>query len=382
MSRDGAPLRWRLLQVGGPIALAFFQVGGTIGASHGQPGATDLDPLAIAIAVAGPLSLLLLRRAPVGVLAFVTAITCLYVAIGYPYGPVFTAFAAAVVTNIVMGHRIASGAALVAVYFLSMVARVTWLDMGWSWGRSLGVLAWALLLAGFGELIRVRQANRIEARRRLAETARREAGEERLRIARELHDVVAHHMSLINVQAGVALHLVDRSPEQVETSLQTIKDASKEALNELRSLIGVLRADNEAAPRLPVATLASLDELANRARQAGLDLQTSVTGQTDATIPAAVELAAYRIIQEAVTNVVRHSGATQAEVTVIVGDDAVDLVVSDNGRGIARTRRAGDGTGLRGMEERAHALHGHVDIGPAPIRGTRVSAHLPFEVNP
>jgi len=359
--------------------LALFQVGGTIGASHGQPEATDLDPLAFAIVIAGPLSLLFLRRAPLAVLAFITTITFVYVARGYPYGPVFTSLAIAVVVNIVIGHRIASWTALAAVYIMSTIARLTWLDEGWSWGWSLGVLAWALLLAGFGELVRGRQANRIEARRRRIETARREAGEERLRIARELHDVVAHHMSLINVQAGVALHLVDRNPQQVETSLQTIKDASKEALNELRSLIGVLRADDEAAPRLPVATLASLDELAARARQAGLDLRTNVTGQTH-DIPAAVELAAYRIIQEAVTNVVRHSGATQAEVIVNIADDALDVDVTDNGRGITRTGRAGDGSGLRGMEERAHALQGTVEIGPGPIRGTKVSAHLPFEV--
>ena len=376
------PTRWRVLWYAGPVVLALFQVAGTIGASHGQPDATGLGPLAIAIAIAGPLSLLLIRRSPQGVLGFVTGISLLYVAVGYPYGPVFAAFAAAVVINIVIGNRALAWCALGAMYAMSTLAQFAWLDKGWSWGWSLGVLAWVLLLAGFGELVRVRQANRFEARRRQAETVRREAGEERLRIARELHDVVAHHMSLINVQAGVALHLVDRKPEQVETSLQTIKDASREALNELRSLIGVLRAEgDDAAPRLPVATLSSLDELATRTRQAGVDLQTRVDGTTGR-IPAAIELAAYRIVQEAVTNVVRHSGATRAEVMVKVTRDAVDVTIEDNGRGIDVTATDSEGSGIRGMQERATALGGDVEVRSGRARGTVVRAHLPFEDAP
>lgn len=371
-------MRQRFLWYVAPVVLALFQVVGTIGASHGQHQATDLDPLAIAIVVTGPLSLMLIRRWTQGVLAFITAITLLYVSLGYPYGPMFSAFAIAVVINIVVGYRILAWSALTAMYVVSTAARLTWLDKGWSWGWTLGVLAWALLLAGLGELVRVRRANLVEARRRQTETERREAGEEKLRIARELHDVVAHHMSLINVQAGVALHLVDRNPEQVETSLQTIKDASREALNELRALIGVLRSEGEdAAPRMPVATLSSLDELASRTRQAGVDLQTHVEGSA-ATLPAAVELAAYRIIQEAVTNVVRHSEATSARVAVSIGDDAVEVKIEDDGRGIEATSMHSDGSGLRGMQERAHVLGGTVAVGPGPDGGTIVQARLPF----
>lgn len=369
-------VRQRFLWYVAPVLLALFQLVGTIGASHGQHGATKLDPLAIAIVVAGPLSLLLIRRWTRGVLGFVTAITVLYVAIGYPYGPMFAAFAITVVINVVVGHRNLAWAALTAVYLISTLARLTWLDRGWSWGWSLGVLAWILLIAGFGELIRVRQANVVEARRRQAETARREAGEERLRIAHELHDVVAHHMSLINVQAGVALHLLERKPEQVETSLQAIKDASKEALNELRSLIGVLRADeNEPAPRLPTARLSALDELASRTRQAGVDLRIQVEGTT-AGVPAAVELAAYRIVQEAVTNVVRHSGAAHALVVVRIDQDAVDVTIEDDGLGIDDSAEL-TGSGLRGMRERAHALDGTVDVRRGEGGGTVVRARLP-----
>ena len=202
----------------------------------------------------------------------------------------------------------------------------------------------------------MRRANIVEARRTRAERARRQVGEERLRIARELHDVVAHHMSLINVQAGVALHLVDRKPEQVETALATIKDASKEALIELRALIGVLRADGEDGPAACRSRrLASLDDLVGRTRQAGVELQARVEGDTSG-LPAAVELAAYRIIQEAVTNIVRHSGARSATCRVVVGDDggrhrdrgrrprrSHPTPPTPHGSGIARHARAGAG---------------------------------------
>ena len=261
--------------------------------------------------MAGPASLYLLRKRPRSVLVFITAITFLYVALGYPYGPVFASFVGAAVSNIARGNRAEAWGAVAGAVALSMVARLTILDEGWSWPAFAGVLAWSLLVLAAGELVRLNRARMIEYRRARTEERRREAGEERLRIARELHDVVAHHMSLINVQAGVALHLVDRRRRnQVETALTTIKDASKEALTELRALIGVLRADGEQAPRAPIARLDALDALADRTSQAGVTTTVDVSGDL-ATVPTAVGSAAYRILQEAVTNVVRHSGATR-----------------------------------------------------------------------
>ena len=142
-----------------------------------------------------------------------------------------------------------------------------------------GVRHGALIIVGIGELLRLNRARQLEARRARAEERRREAGEERLRIARELHDVVAHHMSLIHVQAGVALHVLDRKPDQVETALTTIKDASKEALTELRALIGVLRAEGEAGAALARwRRLPALQELAARTSQAGVSTTVDVHG--------------------------------------------------------------------------------------------------------
>ncbi|MGH3457844.1 sensor histidine kinase [Aeromicrobium sp.] len=373
----GPPRRFWLF---GPIALAFVQVVGTFGAARNQLDAREPDVVAVLIAVAGPMSLYGLRRRPRTVLLFVTAITAAYVVMGYPYGPVFASFVGAAVVNIAGSRRVEAWGAVGAVVILALTAHAVVTDE-WSWGWFAGVLAWSLLVLAAGELVRLNRARMIEFRRARAEERRREAGEERLRIARELHDVVAHHMSLIHVQAGVALHLVDRRPEQVETALTTIKDASKEALTELRDLIGVLRAEGELAPRAPVARLDALDDLADRASHTGVTTTVEVSGDLDA-VPAAVGTAAYRIVQEAVTNVVRHSGATRARIGLVVGLTELDVSVIDNGSGPgdADGGQGVDhgGTGLRGMRERASALGGSVDLSPDAGGGARLHAILPL----
>jgi signal transduction histidine kinase len=373
----GPPRRFWVV---GPIVLAFVQVVGTFGASRGQPEARDPDVFAVLLALAGPLSLYALRRRPRTVLLFVTAVTSVYVASGYAFGPIFASFVAAAVVNVARSRRTEAWTAVGVLLVMAVVGRLLILDHGWSWGFFAGLVAWALLVLAAGELVRLNRARMIEFRRARTEERRREAGEERLRIARELHDVVAHHMSLIHVQAGVALHLVDRKPEQVETALATIKDASKEALTELRALIGVLRAEGELAPRAPVARLESLDELADRASHAGVTTTVDVTGDL-AEVPASVGTAAYRIVQEAVTNVVRHSGATRADIVVDVGAHDLDVTVTDDGRGpgdAGHEDAAHEGTGLRGMRERASALGGSVQLTEDAGGGARLHARLPL----
>jgi signal transduction histidine kinase len=357
-----------------PFFLAFIQVFGTFGAFNRQPEARPPDAVAVALAIVGPAALLLIPDRTRLLLATTTAATFGYLALGYPYGPIFASFAVAVVISVMRSLRIEAWAAVASVLGLAGVIRVATRGDEWSWAWFAGAVAWALIVLGFGELMRTNRARIAEARRARAELLRREAGEERLRIARELHDVVAHHMSLIHVQAGVALHVLDRKPEQVETALVTIKDASKEALTELRALIGVLRADGEAAPRVPVASLTALEELAARTSQAGVSTTVDVRGDLDR-VPVAVAAAMFRIAQEAVTNVVRHSGATRASIVVRVEEREARLVVRDNGRG---TDGSTEGAGWRGMRERAAAFSGSVDVGSAPGGGTEVSAELPI----
>jgi signal transduction histidine kinase len=225
----------------------------------------------------------------------------------------------------------------------------------------------------FNEMLaRLEQERRESTRRVLAAHE-----SERLRIAQELHDVVAHHMSLINVQAGVALHLSENQrPEQVEPALRAIKDASKEALTELRSLIDVLRADGAPAPRAPQATLAGLDDIVERSGHAGLAITKTVTGRPRV-LPAALELAAYRIVQEAVTNIVRHAHASRATVDVDYGDSVLTVRIEDDGTGARSVQNLKEGNGIGGMRERARALGGELEVQASELSGLRVEAHIP-----
>ncbi|MCL3818072.1 sensor histidine kinase [Aeromicrobium wangtongii] len=351
--------------------LLVLQVAGTFGAFASQVDSRP-PPLALAIAVAGPLLLLLFERSARLVMAATAALTCTYVLAGYPYGPVFATLSVVSILTVLRGHRYTVWAGLGVLLVVTQVQLVR--DDDWSWAWLSGASAWLLLLVSISELVRVRGERVRAARAAERESRRRAAGEERLAIARELHDVVAHHMSLINVQAGVALHLVDRRPEQVQTALAVIKDASREALAEMRSLVGVLRDEADPAPRAPGESLAALDDLAERGRLAGLEVVASV--DVPRPVPAAVELAALRIAQEAVTNAVRHAEARHVDIVVRLDADELTVRVDDDGRGAPAGLRPGNG--VIGMTERADALGGRLTIGASPRGGVSVHAHLPI----
>ena len=361
----------------GPLTLAFFQVAGTFGAAQGQPDSRSPDVLAVLIALAGPASLFFVVRYPVHVLAWITGITMVYLLRDYPYGPVLISMVAAVVINVIRGHRYWAWAALATLLGVHFIWRGVVDDKSWSWGEFAGVSAWALLVLVFAEFARTRQERVIASRIARSESKRRRENEERLRIARELHDVVAHHMSLINVQAGSALHVLERraqSPEavqQAETALTAIKAASKEALTELRTLVGILRDEGEVAPRTPTGRLATLGTLIERAGTAGLRVESITTG-TERLLPSTVDLAAFRIVQEAITNVIRHAGATRAAIVIGYGAEDLTITIDDDGHGITGPA----GNGIQGMRERASALGGTLDVGQGPLGGTRVRAVL------
>jgi signal transduction histidine kinase len=237
-------------------------------------------------------------------------------------------------------------------------------------------LALCVLAIAGGDLVRSR---RLSAQRlvdaREAETLRR-VGEERLRIAHEIHDVVAHAMTAINVQAGVAAHLLERDPGQAHDALRAIKDTSGAALQDLRATLNVLRDPSRAAPLGPASGLADLTSLTDGLRAAGVAVAVEVEPVGD--VPAAVQSAAYRIVQEALTNVARHAAASSAQVTVRRAPDAVRIEVVDDG--VAATGAAGNG--VRGMRERAVALGGTLEAAPAATGGWRVRAELPLTAAP
>jgi signal transduction histidine kinase len=211
--------------------------------------------------------------------------------------------------------------------------------------------------------------------------ARRAVAEERLRLARELHDVVAHSMSVIAVQSGVGAHVADSQPEEVGKVLAAIETTSRSALTELRRLLGVLRQDGEPPGSLaPVPGLADLDSLLAEVANAGLAVKLRVEG-TPSPLPAGVDLSAYRIVQEALTNVVKHAGTARAQVTIRYRDRDLTVEVTDDGRGVgavAGDGRVGTGHGLIGMRERVAAFGGDLEVGPRPGGGFRVAARLPL----
>ena len=235
----------------------------------------------------------------------------------------------------------------------------------------------AALLAG-SELVRLRRQRSLALAQGRRQEALREASEERLRIARDLHDIVAHNISVINVQANSALHLMDRQPERARAALTTIHEVSKQALVELRSVLGVLRDVDHEVPRTPVPGLAELSALAESSRAAGLAVQVIEDGQR-CQLPADVELTAYRIVQESLTNSTRHSGGSRAIVRLYYSESDLLVEVDDDGLGVRPGRSDGAGRGITGMSERAKALGGTLQAGPRPEGGFSVRARLPLD---
>jgi len=374
--------------VPGDVALAaaagLVQVGGTAAAARHQTDVRMLDIPGYLLLASGPAALIVRRRWPVAVLLVAFATTLGYLLLGYPGGPIWMALIVAFGTALVLGHRIAAYLSLLAGYpgFVWLVNLVNGRPPPSAWVAG-GIAAWMLLLVAASELVRNRrafaQASRqraIEEQRSLREAARRQATEERLGIARELHDVLGHSLSLINVQAGVALELMDRKPEQARIALSAIKQASKEALVDVQSVLASLRTPEEEAPRAPSPSLRNINDLVRRAEAAGLVVEVRQAGQLSS-LPANVDAAAYRIVQEALTNVVRHADATTVSIRVSRDEAALVVVVDDDGDGGADAPASGAGNGIRGMHDRAVALGGQVTAGAGPGRGFRVRAWLP-----
>ena len=363
----------------GILLLGVFQIVGTTLGSHRQPEREALDVLAYALLAAGPLALLVRRRYPASVLLVNFGAALAYVMLGYPRGPIFLSLIVALFAAVLAGRRLVAWAVLAAGYGAFLwLPRVADVDPAPTLGAIIGLAAWLGLLGTLAEVARVRRERAAERARMEAEEKRRRASEERLRIARELHDVLGHHISLINVQAGVALHLMEEKPEQARTSLSAIKDASKEALSELRSVLAILRQVDEDAPRSPAPTLSRIDELVGRAGTAGLSVRTEVHGDVRQ-LPFGVDLAAYRIVQEALTNVARHAGPATATVHVTYGERDVTVQVDDDGTGLRERKPSPGGSGIPGMRERAVAVGGELEAGPRPEGGFRFRARLPLD---
>ena len=391
VTSEAPRLRWDwraeavLLAVVGTVQL----LGTSLAARH-QSGVRSLDVLGYLLLIAALAALPLRRRWPVPALAAAFVLTLGYALLNYPGGPVWAPLIITFGTVLVAGRRVVAYLCLAAGYgaFLWLVKAVTGRSYP-SAGEAIGLAAWLLLLAALAELIRNRRAyqqasrqRHLEAQRSREEQVRRQASEVRLGVARELHDVLAHSISLINVQAGVALELMEQRPEQARSALAAIKQASKDALVEVQAMLGTLRADGEHVPRSPAPRLADLAGLVRRADAAGLTVQMHVTGEP-VPLPAGVDLAAYRIVQEALTNVVRHAGARIATVRLDYRPGELCVQVDDDGHrspdGPGKPTEMAGGSGIAGMRERASALGGDLTTSPRPGGGFRVRARLPMD---
>lgn len=381
------------------LIVALVQIGGTAAAAHGQPEYGGSLPIGGALLLLVSASAVPLRlRHPVAAAWMAKLATLVYWSLALPRGPIFFAL---IITfgNLLYVRRRWHAVAVAVAGFVGFSWLGSVLDRhGPPTMTSLLLLAgWLITLFSAAEAIRAQADRRREQARTEREVLQRQVATERLRIARELHDVVAHNMSLINLQAGVALHLADDAPPTVKESLETIKAASKEALVEFRSILGVLRhVDDESlddeggtgafvpsgasrASRHPTPGLDRLDDLIARARSAGVDVETRVDIDVD-DVSRVVQLAAYRIVQESLTNVARHARPAAATVTLRSNGETLFIDVIDAGTGTGGgDTLPGSGSGLTGMRERAASVGGHLTAGPRMSGGFAVNARLPLE---
>ena len=364
-----------------PMVLLVLQLGGAAATAAGHHGpAEHLGAADWLLLIVGPLSLLFWRRWPVAVLWVAFAATLAPSGARSANLSLIAAFFLAATS----GHRYAAWV-VIAVGYLSSVwlAPLVFGNRGVSLAFALALAGWLAVLVIAAEVVRLRRERAAEARSARAVDARRRATEKRLHMARDLHDVIGHNISLINVQAGVGLDLMDTQPEAARAALGAIYMASKEALDELRAMLAALRNSEEDAPRAPTPGLARLDELVELTRAAGIAVVVQTIGECRA-LPAALDLAAYRIVQESLTNVARHAGPTTATVRLVYGADGLDIDVSDDGKAAMGNggRLPGTGSGIGGMRERAVALGGRLTAGPRDGGGFIVSAHLPLGGTP
>lgn len=368
--------------LGPPAALTVFIIFVSPVAARAMPGTRPLDAVAFLLLAVSALVLVGWRRFPLVAYLASVAFTGLYLVAGYPTGPIVLApFGGLLAVEAAAKARIWMPAAAVGAVVLPLSQGAAG---RWSWGLLFFALFWLAAAMLFGAAVRLRRSFDAELQARLhlsertkEEEARRKVAEERLRLAREVHDVVGHSLATISLQAGVAEHLLDRRPEEVRKAVAAIRTLSKQALAELRNELNQLRnVDGRGVAQTPTPSLRAIPDLIASMRDAGLAVSLEVEGRERA-MPETVAMAGYRIVQESLTNVVRHARAdTHAQVRVLASEAALEIEVLDDGPGAPAS--ATGGNGLRGMRERALGLGGQLEVGNRPSGGFRVWARLPW----
>ncbi|HEX2273737.1 MAG TPA: sensor histidine kinase [Acidimicrobiales bacterium] len=364
------------LALGVAVALAFAVITRRVDASEASDRA--LDAVGYGCVIVAGLALSLRRRAPAAGLVVATAAVAAYAARGYPGGPVFVA---PLVTAFFLASARPRGRTVPVVVAATVAVLLAGVADGEGEARwiPLVYVGWMGAAVLLGEAARAKSAHvaAVEDRARFFEQTReqealRRAAEERLRVAREVHDVVAHTLAGIALQAGVGARLAEGDPAR--EALVTIRRLSKQGLAELRTALGILRGGDGALPHEPTRGLSDLEGLFADMAAAGLEARAVVRGDQRPLSPT-VEAAAYRVVQESLTNVARHAGAPQATVCLTYGEGRLEVEVIDDGCGAGVA--AADGYGIAGMRERTLAAGGRFDAGPRQHRGFRVWAEFP-----
>jgi Signal transduction histidine kinase len=382
--REFGRLRWNQDYADVAMAIALTVVALSTAGSN----KTQLDAVSVPLLVLQTLPVAVRRRNPMRILIVTGLAITFYSLLGYPQSNgqfgVFLAFYT-VAANEPRRRATVAAAITAAGILISLASYAAFSSAGWT-GSLTGTylsfgLAWLI-----GDNLRVRRAytrqledRAIELEREREEKAAQAVTEERARIARELHDVVAHHVSVMVVQAAGARRIADKDPAAARTALEAVEAAGRTALTEMRRMLEVLRADDPGMG--PQPGLAELERLISQVRDVGLPVELKVEGDA-CCLPAGMDLAAYRIVQEALTNTVKHGGKATARVNVRYGDDYLEIEVTDDGRGAAAPLLAAGesgGHGLIGMKERVALYGGELQTGPVFPGGYRVFARLPLE---
>jgi signal transduction histidine kinase len=365
------------------LVLTGFLVGASTAQEHATGDAHRIGIGGYLLLVGAAMALALRRRWPPLAYAASLACTGTYLLVGDPPGPILLApfLGLVVVLAATRSLQIWIVAVLGGACVLSAVHGAVY---GWSWPVALFAAVWVCVAALAGIALDARRRFLRESRARAEwtqrsreEEARRRMVEERLRIAREMHDVIGHSLAVITLQAGVAEHLLASRPEEARKAITAIRGVSKQALTELRSELAALRGEGlGGVDRRPTPGLSALPALAAQMRDAGLQIDLELPERGDE-VPEIVSTAAYRIVQESLTNVARHAGSgTRASVRAVLQPDRLDLEIVDDGTGVDEPPR--EGGGLQGMRERAAALAGAFSAGRRPEGGFRVWASLPL----
>jgi len=380
--------RIRVGDLGVAAAVLLFGLVGTGPAGANQPDALTPDVLAYVLVSLAAVSLVAWRWLPVHVFVLTGVVISVYLAIGYPYGPIL--FAGALAAAAMAAQRplrlvVMLGLADTALVAAAILVRAVELGpVGWFnvVTHVLTAAVWVALPAAVGAAVRIRRESSTRVRE---EQARRAVSEERLRMAQEVHDVVGHGLAVIAMQAGAGLHVLDRDLEKARAALRAIQTTSRESLDGLRAELAALRGDagsaDDGAPRRPSVGLSDVRLLVDRVRSGGLDVRLDLV-EPARQVGDAVDLAAYRIVQEALTNVLRHAGP-EATARVRIREQRGRLLVEVTDTGHGPTASALDeGSGISGMRSRAEDLGGSVEVATRAGGGVQVTAWLPLPTDP